>query len=157
LGEREWTILDVGDYYRFGNLKWSLGGSRKNFYAVRGIKNKKGEVEIVRLHREIMKAPKRRLVDHRNCDGLDNRRENLRIATRAQNACNSRKRKNTSSRFMGVHFHKGMDMWAARIQHHGKDIWLGYFRREADAAHAYDEAAKKYHKEFASLNFPEGG
>jgi hypothetical protein len=156
LGEGEWTILDVEDYYRFGNFKWSLGGSRKNFYAVRGIKNKKEEVEESRLHRAIMKAPKGRIVDHKNCNGLDNRRENLRIATRAQNACNSRKRKNTSSRFMGVYFHKRGNKWGARLQHHGKDIWIGYFRSEVDAAHAYDKVAKKYHGEFARLNFPEG-
>jgi hypothetical protein len=155
LGQGEWTILDVEDYYRFGNLKWTLGGSRKNFYAITSIKNNKGEIETVRLHRLIMKAPKGRIIDHRNCKGLDNRRENLRIATKAQNACNRRKRSNASSRFLGVSFYKPSNTWAARLQHHGKDIWLGYFKREIDAARAYDKAAKKYHKEFASLNFPE--
>ncbi len=154
LGEDEWTILDAEDYYKYGKFNWSLGGSRKNFYAVRGIKNKNGEFELVRLHRAIMNPPKRRVVDHRNGDGLDNRRDNLRIATKAQNACNGRKRKNTSSRFIGVHFHKGRNMWAARIQHHKKDIWIGYFKSEVEAARAYDKAARKYHGEFARLNFP---
>jgi hypothetical protein len=155
LGEGEWTILDEKDYYKYGKFKWTLGGKRKNFYAIRGIKNDKGEVEILRLHRAIMKAPKHLLVDHRNNNGLDNRNANLRLATKAQNACNSRKRKNASSRFMGVNFHKGVGMWAARIQHHGKDSWLGYYKDEIDAARAYDRAAVKYHGEFASLNFPE--
>jgi len=155
LGQGEWTILDVEDYYRFGHLMWTLGGDRRNFYAVTSIKNKKGEIQIVRLHRLIRKAPKGRLVDHRNCNGLDNRSENLRIATRSQNVCNRRKRKNTSSRFLGVSYYKAYKNWTAKLQHHGKDMWLGYFKSEIEAARAYDKAAKKYHKEFARLNFPE--
>ena len=156
LGEGEWTILDVEDYYRYGNFKWSLGGYKKNFYAVAGIRNKDGEFEIVRLHRAIMNPPEGRVVDHRNGDGLDNRRENLRIATKSENICNSRKRTNTSSRFIGVSFDKRSGLWHAYITHCRKRKFLGYFDSEIDAAKAHDAAAKKYHGEFARLNFPEG-
>ncbi|MGD0077464.1 MAG: HNH endonuclease [Sedimentisphaerales bacterium] len=154
LGEGEYTILDEVDYYKYGGLNWTLGGCKKNLYAVRGIKNKDGDYEIQRLHRVITNAPKNRVVDHQNGNGLNNRGDNLRIATKSQNKCNCRKRKNTSSRFIGVHFHKGRQMWAARIQHHKKEIWIGYFKIEIDAARAYDRAAIKYHEDFARLNFP---
>jgi len=154
LGQNEWTLLDQKDYYRFANIKWSLGGHKKNFYAMGGIRNKDGEFEIVRLHRAIMKPPKRRVVDHRNGDGLDNRRENLRIATKAQNAFNNRKRKNTTSRFIGVYFKKSSGLWVACIWYRKRRIWLGYFESEIEAARAYDRAALKYRKEFARLNFP---
>jgi len=154
LGQSQWTILDVEDYYKFANIGWALGGYKKNFYAVGGIKNKNGEFEIVRLHRAIMNPPKRRVVDHRNGNGLDNRRENLRIATKSQNACNNRKRRNSTSRFIGVYFHKWHGLWVASIWYRGKKIWLGQFESEIEAAKAYDRSALKYRKEFARLNFP---
>jgi len=153
LGEREWTILDQKDYYRYGNLKWSLGGSKKKFYAVSGIKDKDGNFKMVRLQRLIMNEPPGLLVDHKNGDSLDNRRENLRIATRTQNLFNTRKRKNTSSRFVGVSIDKRYCLWEAYITHRRKKIFLGYFKNEVDAARAYDAAAKKSRGEFARLNF----
>ena len=156
LDEGQWTILDVEDYYTFGNLKWSLGGHKRKFYAVRGAKDKNGRFEMLRLHREIMNAPKGLLVDHKNGNALDNRKANLRLATHWQNSCNRKKvNTNTWSRFIGVSFHKRRGLWTAEIRYRGKHIWLGYFKTEIEAARAYDAAAKKYHGEFARLNFPE--
>ena len=102
-----------------------------------------------------MRAPVELLVDHRNNNGLDNRRDNLRLATSSQNNCNSRKRKNTTSQFRGVCFCKAKGKWDANINLAGKRIWLGSFDSEIEAGKAYDEAAKKCHGEFARLNFPE--
>jgi hypothetical protein len=99
----------------------------------------------------------RSVVDHTNTNSLDNRRSNLRLATPSQNSCNSRRDKsNTYSRYRGVSFSKRKQKWFAAIRANGKKIWLGYFKTEIDAARAYDRAAREYHKEFASLNFPTG-
>jgi hypothetical protein len=101
-----------------------------------------------------MNAPADLLVDHRNCDSLDNRKANLRFASHTENGQNRRKRKNATSRFLGVWWDKSKGLWESRIVYNKKRIFLGYFDSEIEAAKAYDEAAKKYFGEFARLNFP---
>jgi hypothetical protein len=155
LDEGKWTILDQQDYCRFAGFKWCIGGYKDKYYAVRGQIIDPADIKIVRLHRLIMNAPDGLLVDHKNGDGLDNRRSNLRLATHSQNQCNKRKKANTSSRFSGVYWDKAKRKWVARTKYQGKSIWLGVFDSEIDAARAYDAAAKKYYGEFARLNFPE--
>jgi len=92
------------------------------------------------------------VIDHINRNGLDNRRSNLRLATIAQNAWNSRRRKNRSG-YKGVWYAKDKGRFRAAIWHNNKREYLGYFDSPRQAALAYDEAAKRYHGEFAVLNF----
>jgi hypothetical protein len=156
LSEGEWTIVDSIDYYRFNSFKWYLSGNKSNFYALRSVKTGPMQTKIVSLHREIMNPPDGLIVDHGNNDGLDNRRANLKTRTQSDNMQNRKKKKNASSRFVGVYLEKRTGRWAARIQQHRKQIWLGCFDNEIDAAKTYDKAAKKYYGEFARLNFSEG-
>jgi len=154
VSEREWTIVEPGDYYRFGHFRWHLSGNKDIFYAVRDVK-RCARIKHVSLHREIMEEPAGLLVDHKNGDTLDNRRSNLRLATHAQNTHNRRKtRTKTSSRFIGVYYDKRTGRWAAKIKNEDRCNWLGRFESELEAARAHDEAAKKYFGEFARLNFP---
>jgi hypothetical protein len=156
LGGGEYAIVDQEDYYRLCNFKWSAICSKGHVYAARIIRDTEfGRVKTMFMHREIMNAPKGMLVDHRNSVGLDNRRDNMRLATHSQNNCNMTKKANTTSKYLGVCFVKDRNQWYARLKHHGKGIYIGRYENEIDAAKAYDEAAKKYHGEFARLNFPE--
>lgn len=154
LGEGKYTIVDPRDFYWVNNFHWSINGKGEDYYAVRNFITAHKKTKMVYLHREIMKAPKKLVVDHRNNNGLDNRRFNLRLATHSENMQNRRKNgAKTSSRFNGVSFHKPTGQWSCAIHHQGKYIWLGRFDSEIEAAKAYDEAARKYHGEFARLNF----
>lgn len=92
-------------------------------------------------------------VDHKDGNGLNNQRSNLRTATRAQNARNRRIRTDNTSGFKGVTWRKDLGKWNAFIEIKTKRIHLGYFTDPMEAACAYDMAAVKYFGEFAHCNF----
>jgi len=108
------------------------------------------------MHRQLINIPDNLICDHANCNSLDNRKTNLRPATVSQNLCNRTKRKSkTRSKYKGLEWDRKQRKWKARIQINNRKIYLGSFDSEIDAALAYDRAAKKYHREFANLNFPQ--
>ncbi len=96
-----------------------------------------------------------RFLDHINQKKCDNRIENLRAATTSQNMGNVKKfKKNASSKFKGVSFHKHMKKYISHVNTGGKLHHLGYFANEKEAALAYDKKAKEVFGSFACLNFP---
>ncbi|HXF60743.1 MAG TPA: HNH endonuclease signature motif containing protein [Caldilineaceae bacterium] len=144
LGNGGMALVDEADYERVSRYTWTLD---KNGYVVR----KDGKRKLL-LHRFILDAPPGYDVDHINHDRLDNRRANLRLATRSQNNANSGPRPG-ASRFKGVSRHEGA--WRAEICVNGKRRRLGRYRNEIAAAKAYDRAAWAAWGEFAYLNFPQ--
>lgn len=125
---------------------------KRTAYAVRAHTPISGRRTLIGLHNFVTGLP---FVDHVNRDGLDNRRANLRPATKSQNAMNARIRSDNTSGFKGVTLTRSTRRWRALIVVDGRREHLGYFDDAAEAARAYDRAALDLFGEFARLNFPE--
>ena len=133
-------------------LKIHFGEGYKRFHAKLG-----GNYYTLKVHRFIAKyfipnPLEKDCVDHINGNTCDNSIGNLRWAHRNENSRNCKKQKNTSSKYKGVHFHKGKRKWQASICVTGNRKHLGYFDNEQAAGMAYNTAAEKYFGEFAKLN-----
>ena len=122
-------------------------------YAVRKVKPLGGKWTNIKMHREIIDAPKDKFVDHINGDRLDNRRANLRLCNNSENLRNRGKNKNNACGYKGVYWKKDAKKFVAKIYDGDKSIHLGYFEFPEDGAKAYDEKAKEIFGEFANLNF----
>lgn len=136
---------------------WSVVRTKYNVYA-----KAKRAGRYVLMHRLIMGEPVGLDVDHLNHNGLDNRRQNLRVGTRSQNNANGRPRKDGRSRFKGVSWHAHASRWQVHISKDGVRKNLGLFKDELEAARVYDLAALEVHAEFALTNemlglYEEGG
>lgn len=155
------AIVDNDDYERVSAHRWYTAISRTSsdgvslIYAVRSAYRPDGQRRQQRLHRFILDAPDNMQVDHINGDGLDNRRENLRLCTSAENSRNVRPYTGGTSALKGVSWHLRVKKWRAQIKINGKKLHLGYYSTEEDAAKAYDSAALRFHGEFARTNFKE--
>lgn len=148
----KFAIVDDEDFEELSKHKWycSIAG-----YAIRSIYVGRKQQTKIWMHREIIHTPPDMQTDHINGNRLDNRRGNLRICTSCGNSKNRKLNKNNISGFKGVAWDKKHKRWWVHIKTNGNQKHLGYFDDTVQAAHAYDEAAKKYHGEFARLNFPE--
>ena len=152
LTQGKFALVDDADYEYLSQWKWRYISG----YAVRWDDSRPGrERGLISMHREVMHAPDGMQVDHINGNGLDNRRENLRICTHAQNMQNTGKHASNTSGFKGVFLDKTCKSktWRAQIRIPGHRISLGSFTDPESAARAYDAKARELHGEFANTNF----
>lgn len=154
------TTLDREDYETFfrpndggPTVRWCLVTYRGDHrYAYRKERMPDGTVRTAHLHRDILAAPRGIDVDHINGDGLDNRRNNLRLASRTQNNANRRRSVTAASVYKGVHWDKITKRWRAQIVCRDRKYHLGRFDHEDDAGRAYNAAATRLFGAFARLN-----
>lgn len=142
------AYVDDVDYAQLVTYTWHPTPRRGIMYARAYINGMH-----VYMHRYILGSVAGEIIDHKDRNGLNNVRTNLRTATRSGNASNGNKRRG-SSKYKGVTWHR--TTWRAQIMKDNKHIHLGMFSSELEAAQAYDKAAKELHGEYSRLNFPEG-
>lgn len=145
-------LIDENDREAVLSGRWNIGKFGQKKYAYKA----KGKL----LHRSLVNAPKGMCVDHINGDTLDNRRENLRVCTWAQNSLNRAKHKHAiHSIYKGVGFENGSSprKWSARVHFNGVRKRVGRYATEIEAAKAYDKFALIAYGEFAKLNFSSTG
>lgn len=138
--------LDDEDYADVAHRKWFPVRSQRTFYAYDG----KGGA----MHQLIL--PGVTPIDHRDGNGLNNQKSNLRGCTHQQNMQNKRLPANNTSGYKGVRWYKRTGRWIAGCKMDGRLYHLGYFDDPIEAAKAYDAKALELFGEFARLNFPEG-
>lgn len=152
LTQSQFAIIDYVDLDAIGKYRWCA--HRKGLGRWYVMRREAGK--LIPMHRQLTGFPNCE-VDHANRNGLDNRRCNLRLATRAQNIHNTGLRKTNKSGFKGVHWVPTIKKWIAQISFgskpHSKVIYLGCFSCAEAAAKAYDAAAIRRDKLFSFTNF----
>ena len=143
------VLVDDEDFDFLNKYKWSLAGHDQYYYAVGWVNSRS-----IRMHRLIMKEDNKSvLIDHKDHNGLNNQKINLRRATYSQNGMNRRVKSTSLSQYLGLGWCKRRKRWIASITQNGKPTFLGWFKDEKEAAIEYDKAAKAMFGEFANLNF----
>jgi len=147
----KFTIVDDEDFEKLNQFKWCYSSQG---YATRNISKHREHIAHLKIHRVIMGAKKGEIVDHINRNPLDNRKQNLRICTYAENLRNSQKQHNNTSGYIGVHkkFKNREKCWYAQIGYNTKKIYIGVFKTKEEAAIAYNKKAKELFGDFAVLN-----
>ena len=148
------AIVDDEDYERIiGVGRWTVAVRRNSIYA-QNRKKTSGRTRTIYMHRFILNITDPKIeVDHRDHDGLNNRRYNIRESTRRQNAQNMMKMRHNTSGYKGVRLTRGS--WDGRVSTEPGCIACGRFVTPEEAAHAVDYFAKLHNGDFAYLNFPD--
>lgn len=157
------AVVDESDYGRLSQYRWYIKKNKNVSYAQRFeyYKVQIGErIETkgkpIMMHNDIMSTPSGMYVDHKDGDGLNNIRSNMRICTKGQNARNLNLPSRGRYGFYGIYLNNRTEgQYASKLYFEGKSYWLGVYATPEEAAEAYDSASRYLRgDEFLILNFP---
>ena len=143
------TLVDDEDFERVDQFKWHVGKDKNIYYAKRNIAISEEKHTLQKLHRFIINITDPKIqIDHKNGDSLDNRKENLRLATGQENSRNRKKRNDNTSGYKGVSWNRERQKFVASIKFNSKILFLGYFDTAEEASSVYETKALKEFGEF---------
>jgi HNH endonuclease len=152
LTQNKVAIIDKEDAELISNYKWYANKRGGTFYALTNVRKPDGKRTILSMHRLLLSNPIGIWIDHRDGNGLNNCRSNLRLVTGSQNQANSRLRVDNKSGFKGVCWNRQVGKWQVYITVKGNRIHLGLFDDKEKAGSIYDKAAEKYFGKYAYTN-----
>ena len=158
LTQRKWALIDECDYENANQYTWHVIKSTKNstLYAQRNYSDENGIYRTQTLHVFLMgKTDNGFEIDHIDHNGLNDRRNNLRVCTIVQNKANMKPKLGGTSDFKGVCWSERDHVFVAKRHVSGRCTNLGSFNNEIDAAKAYDKSAVSEWGDHACINFPE--
>jgi len=147
LTQGKYAMVDDEDYFILKDIGWCAKKGKHGFYA-HAWRNK----GVITMHKFLINPPNGFQVDHKDGNGLNNQRINLRVATGQMNQANQRLSKANTLGFKGVAKGHYIDKYISHIRVNKKLIHLGVFQTKEEAAKIYDEAAVRYFGEFARTN-----
>lgn len=140
------ALVDDQDYDWLNQWSWHIVKGKQTYYAAAYI-----DKRYIRMHRLILGVNDSKILgDHVDRNGLNNQRNNLREANVVQSNCNRSSHKGSSSKYLGVS--RLRNLWRACIKRNYKQVFIGTFKTEEDAALAYNQKALEFHGEFANIN-----
>lgn len=144
------AVIDAADAHLVGGVNWCAVKFGDTFYAATN-RRLDGKRRVAYAHRDLMTPPDDMIVDHIDGNGLNCRRSNMRLATRAQNVRNSRRPKHNTSGFKGVSYNRKNQRWQAHIKVDSKSTYLGLYATPEDAYAAYCVASERYHGKYGRI------
>ena len=155
LTQGKFALVDAEDFNTVSKYKWHAHRqprkkAKDSWEAIGWVEGKP-----IKMHRFIMglTSDDKIMIDHINHNGLDNRKENLRLCSNGGNQANQRIIPGSSSSYKGVSWHKASRKWRVSISKNNEKFEINGFVNEIEAAKAYDEKAKELFGNFAQLNF----
>ena len=151
LTQGQFTVIDDADWPLVRPYKWYANRSHNKVYAHTSVPRSGGGQSVIKMHRLILGLSDPTVeCDHRDGDGLNNRRKNLRTCSRAENAFNRGARAGNTTGYKGVSWDRDSGRWRAQIMKNGRTYHLGRFDSPEAAHAAYSRAAVEFHGEFAN-------
>lgn len=150
------ALVDDQDYEILKGYSWRPVAGINTMYACTNIKDQDGKYKTYGMHRMILGLTDSNiLADHKDLNGLNNQRYNLRVADHSQNCNNKSLAPDNKTGYKGVsHYYLDKNRFVAQVKKDKKSYYLGIFNTKEEAAIAYDLKAKELFGEFAYLNFP---
>lgn len=148
LTQGKFAIVDDADFEYLNRWGWFAFRAGKTWYAIRNLPDR----QQLRMHAVLLPPKSGCYPDHKDRNGLNNQRSNLRLATKSQNAANCGMHIDNKSGYKCVCWHKRAKKWIVTIRESGKQLYLGLFHSKLVAARVYDEAAVRVYGEYAATN-----